>query len=92
MDWSFTECFQTWDCNSECSLQYDPPLCIKMKVHNWGRYTPMLGGVCSYGEDGSENQEDDSAGQDLPGQEDAPGQADDQDDEMERDSTWCPVY
>jgi hypothetical protein len=80
--WYFETCFQTWDCNNECSIHANPPVCIKMKPTNWGRYVALLDGACTYGEDGSENQEDEGG----------PLEPDDSDQEPPRDTTWDPSY
>ena len=80
VDWQFEKCFETWQCGYYCSLNTNPPTCMKHRTTNWGLYVPVLDGICSYGTDSS----DDYTPQ--------PGSPEPSSQPLIRDSSWTPVY
>ena len=76
--WQFTKCFETWHCGEYCSLQTDPPTCLRYYTTNWGKYVPVLGKTCEFGSGGSPQPSEPP-----PLTPTSP---------IERDDTWTPVY
>jgi hypothetical protein len=78
VDWRFAKCFETWQCGDFCSLQTDPPHCLRYYTTNWGKYVPVVGKACEYGNGGS-----------APPSEPQPSMPTSP---IPRDDTWTPVY
>ena len=78
VDWGFAKCFETWQCGDFCSLQTDPPTCLRYYTTNWGKFVPVLGKSCKYGTGGSTQPSEPQ-----PVMPTSP---------ITRDDSWTPVY
>ena len=78
IEWRFAKCFETWQCGDFCSLQTDPPTCLRYYTTNWGKFVPVIGNACEHGTGGS-----------APPSEEQPLMPTSP---IKRDDTWTPVY
>lgn len=83
VDWQFIKCFETWQCSDFCSLNSNPPYCLKYQAENWGYHVPVLQEICSFG-NGAPNL--------PPPPTTGPPSSTNEPETIERDSTWEPVY
>ncbi len=83
VDWRFEKCFETWDCGDYCSLETNPPVCLKYETTNWGLRVPNLDGLCGYGTNEPESRPGDPAPTPSSNESIQP---------KERDTTWIPLY
>lgn len=83
IDWQFEKCFETWECGDFCSLDTNPPVCLRYRASGWGLRVPILNGVCSYGNGGPDSH---------PGTPTSPPSSSNGGESIPRDTTWTPVY
>ena len=83
VDWGFEKCFETWECGDYCSLETNPPTCLRYHTTNWGLHVPALQGPCNFGSGDTEPQTE---------TETQPASSSTSPPPIKRDSTWIPVY